>query len=84
VGLTSEDMERTIGLPIVTKLPSTKDVPASINRGTTLVSENRRHPFSRAIMTLAEQQSRDVVVRLDRGGKAPRRSSVLSRAASVS
>ena len=84
VGLTAEDMERTIGLPIVTKLPSTKDVPASINRGRTLVSENRRHPFSRAIMTLAEQQSRDVVLKPEPGAKAPRKSCLPSRAASIS
>lgn len=84
VGLTAEDMERTIGLPIVTKLPSTKDIPASINRGTTLVSENRRHPFSRAIMALAEQQSRDVLLKPESGAKAPRTSRLLSRAASIS
>jgi pilus assembly protein CpaE len=84
VGLTAEDMERTIGLPIVTKLPSTKDVPASINRGTTLVSENRRHPFSRAIMTLAEQQCRGAAATRDGGGKSGRRSAILSRAASIS
>ncbi len=84
VGLTAEDMERTIGLPIVTKLPSTKDIPASINRGTTLVAENRRHPFSRAIMTLAEQQSRGVMLKPESGAKAPRKSHLLSRAASIS
>jgi pilus assembly protein CpaE len=84
VGLTAEDMERTIGLPIVTKLPSTKDVPASINRGTTLVSENRRHPFSRAIMTLAEQQCRGAAATHDGGGRSGRRPAILSRAASIS
>lgn len=53
VGLTPEDMERVIGVPITTKLPSTKDVPASLNKGVTLVGENPRHPFSKAVMGLA-------------------------------
>lgn len=53
VGLTVGDMERTIGLPISTKLPSSKDVPASLNRGVTLVGENPKHPFSRAVLELA-------------------------------
>ena len=57
VGLTPEDMERIIGVPIVTKLPSTKDVPASLNKGVTLVGENPRHPFSRAVLGLAEQEA---------------------------
>ncbi len=57
VGLTVEDMERTIGLPVATRLPSTRDVPASLNRGVTLVSVNRRHPFSRAVFGLAARES---------------------------
>lgn len=57
VGLSVEDMERTIGLPITTKLPSSKDVPASLNRGVTLVGENPKHPFSRAVLALAELEA---------------------------
>lgn len=57
VGLTPEDLEQVIGMGIETKLPSSKDVPASLNKGVTLVSEDPRHPFSRAIRGLAVQQS---------------------------
>lgn len=59
VGLSAEDMEGTIGVPILTKLPSSKDVPASINKGVTLVSENARHPFSRAVFELAQAEAGD-------------------------
>ncbi len=57
VGLTPEDLEQVIGMAIETKLPSSKDVPASLNKGVTLVSEDPRHPFSRAIRGLAVQQA---------------------------
>ena len=86
VGLTADDMERTIGLPIVTKLPSTKDVPASINRGKPLVLQDPKHPFSRAITELAAAESRPVskspapVVKSRRQSRQSR----LSRVASAS
>lgn len=57
VGLTGEDMARTIGVPIMTKLPSSKDVPASLNKGVTLVSENPKHPFSRSVVELAHLEA---------------------------
>ncbi len=57
VGLTPEDVERTIGMQITSKVPSSRDVPASLNKGVTLVSENRLHPFSRAIIDLAACES---------------------------
>ncbi len=57
VGLTGEDMSRTIGLPITSKLPSSKDVPASLNKGVTLVSENPHHPFSRSVLELARMEA---------------------------
>lgn len=56
VGLSPEDMEKVIGLPIATKLPSTKDVPASLNRGVTLTASMPRHPFSRAVGELARRE----------------------------
>lgn len=57
VGLSEEDMERTIGVPILTKLPSSKDVPASLNRGVTLVSTDPKHPFSRSVIELAHLEA---------------------------
>jgi MinD-like ATPase involved in chromosome partitioning or flagellar assembly len=40
--------------PIVANVPSTRDVPVSINHGTPLMVENPTHPVSRAIRELAE------------------------------
>lgn len=57
VGLTAEDIEGVIGLPIQVRLPSSKDVPASINKGTSLVRTNPRHPFSREVLALAAAES---------------------------
>lgn len=68
VGLTAEDIERTIGHRISTRLPSSKDVPASLNKGVSLVIENPRHPFSRAVISLAEHESKPV----ETGGPASR------------
>ena len=73
VGLTEDDMERTIGVPIMSKLPSTKDVPASLNRGVTLVAEDPKHPFSRAVMELArEEAEHEVKAPAEEGGKRRR------------
>ena len=53
VGLTPEDIEKVVGVTISARLPSSKDVPASLNKGVTLVSESPRHPFSKAVAGLA-------------------------------
>lgn len=67
VGLTVDDVEKAIGIPISVRLPSSKDVPASINRGVPLVRHSPRHPFSRQMTELA---SADLVSpgRVDSGG----------------
>jgi pilus assembly protein CpaE len=49
VGLTSGDIQRVIGAPIAGRLPSTRDVPVSINRGVPLVADSPKHPVSRSI-----------------------------------
>jgi pilus assembly protein CpaE len=56
-----------MGIPISVRLPSSKDVPASINRGVPLVRHSPRHPFSRQMTELA---SADLVSpgRVDSGG----------------
>jgi len=56
VGLTPEDVERVIGLPIAYRFPSGKEIPASINKGVPLVLDNPRHPFSRAVVGLAQAE----------------------------
>lgn len=57
VGLTPADIERTLGVPITAKLPSSRDVPWSVNAGEPLVSVNPRHAFSRAVTQLAQRES---------------------------
>lgn len=69
VGLTAEDVEAVIGLPIEVRLPSSKDVPASINRGVPLVVDSPRHPFSREVLALAHSESRDRAVVEPRSGR---------------
>ena len=54
VGLTLGDIERVVRSPIVGHVPSTRDVPVSINQGAPLMAENPAHPVSRAIKELAE------------------------------
>ncbi len=57
VGLTAEDIEHVIGLQIQVRLPSSKDLPASINKGLPLVQDNPKHPFSREVLALAQAES---------------------------
>lgn len=66
VGLSPEDVERSIGLPVETRIPSSSAVPSSINQGVTLVDSAPRHPVSRAISQLAASL-------LDEGGPSARR-----------
>lgn len=56
VGLTGDDVERALRMPISVRLPSSKDVPASINTGAPLMRLSPRHAFSRQIAVLAQGQ----------------------------
>jgi pilus assembly protein CpaE len=53
VGLTASDIERVVRSPIQGHVPSTRDVPVSINRGVPLMVEDPSHPVSKAIRDLA-------------------------------
>ena len=53
VGLTAADIERVIRVPIAAYVPSSRDVPVSINRGVPIVADNPQHPVSRAIRDFA-------------------------------
>ncbi len=53
VGLTATDIERVIRVPIVAHVPSSRDVPVSINRGVPIVVDNPQHPVSKAIRDFA-------------------------------
>jgi pilus assembly protein CpaE len=49
VGLTAADIERVIRVPIQAHVPSSRDVPVSINRGVPIMADNPQHPVSKAI-----------------------------------
>ncbi len=49
VGLTAADIERVIRVPIMAHVPSSRDVPVSINRGVPIMVDNPQHPVSKAI-----------------------------------
>jgi pilus assembly protein CpaE len=53
VGLTPSDIERVVRSPIQGHVPSTRDVPVSINRGVPLMVEDPNHPVSKSIRELA-------------------------------
>ncbi len=53
VGLTATDIERVIRVPISAHVPSSRDVPVSINRGVPIMVDNPQHPVSKAIRDFA-------------------------------
>jgi pilus assembly protein CpaE len=53
VGLTATDIERVIRVPIMAHVPSSRDVPVSINRGVPIMVDNPQHPVSKAIRDFA-------------------------------
>jgi pilus assembly protein CpaE len=54
VGLTAADIDRVLRVPIAGHVPSTRDVPVSINRGVPLMADSPDHPVSRSIRQVAE------------------------------
>jgi pilus assembly protein CpaE len=55
VGLALSEVQKTLNHPIVAQIPSSRDVPASINRGVPIVLDDPKHPVSQAIRTFAER-----------------------------
>jgi pilus assembly protein CpaE len=55
VGLAIGEVEKSLRATISAQLPSSRDVPAAINRGVPIVLDDPRHPVSVAIKTFAEQ-----------------------------
>lgn len=53
-GLSAADIDRVIGRPVAAHIPSSQDVPASINKGVPLALEDPQHPVSRAILHVAK------------------------------
>ena len=54
VGLAIGEVEKSLRATISAQLPSSRDVPAAINRGVPIVLDDPRHPVSMAIKTFAE------------------------------
>lgn len=54
VGLSLAEVEKTLRAPIVAQIPSSRDVPASTNRGVTIVSDDPRSPVSVAIRSFID------------------------------
>ena len=55
-GLTVADVERVIKTPINAHVPSSRDVPASINRGVPLMVEQPDHAVCLAVRAFAQEQ----------------------------
>jgi pilus assembly protein CpaE len=55
VGLALGEVEKTLKAPITAQIPSSRDVPASINRGVPIVLDDPKHPVSVAIKIFAER-----------------------------
>jgi pilus assembly protein CpaE len=55
VGLAIGEVEKSLRATISAQLPSSRDVPAAINRGVPIVLDDPRHPVSVAVKTFAEQ-----------------------------
>jgi pilus assembly protein CpaE len=55
VGLTIEDIENTLGLEIDVRIPSTRNIPLSVNRGSPLSIQERKSPAGRAFEELARR-----------------------------
>lgn len=55
VGLALSDVEKTLRSPIAAQIPSSRDVPASINRGVPIVLDDPKHAVSHAIRAFADR-----------------------------
>lgn len=55
VGLSADEVEQTLKASISTAIPSSRDVPACINRGEPIVRAEPKHPVSQSIRQLAVQ-----------------------------
>lgn len=55
VGLAIGEVEKTLQAPIAVRVPSSREVPAAINRGVPIMLDDPRHPVSQAITSFAER-----------------------------
>lgn len=55
VGLVLSEVEKTLRVPIAVQIPSSRSVPASVNRGVPIVLDEPNHPVSLAIKEFAQK-----------------------------
>jgi pilus assembly protein CpaE len=55
VGLTVEDVEEAVGAQLSVHVPSSRDVPVSVNKGVPITLDNPTHPVSMAMRKLADR-----------------------------
>ncbi len=55
VGLLLNEVEKTLRVPIAVEIPSSRAVPASVNRGVPIVLDEPNHPVSVAIRQFAQK-----------------------------
>jgi pilus assembly protein CpaE len=65
VGLALGEVEKTLNVPIAAQIPSSRAVPAAINRGVPIVLDDGHHAVSQAIKRFAEAEIVDAAM-LDR------------------
>jgi pilus assembly protein CpaE len=53
VGLSADDIEKTLKCPIFGTIPAAHEVPAAINRGEPIVTSLPKHPASQAVLAIA-------------------------------
>ncbi len=53
VGLTTAELEETLGLKVAASIPSSRDILVAVNRGEVVVRANRGHPVSKTLTAFA-------------------------------
>jgi pilus assembly protein CpaE len=56
VGISHAEVEKTAQMVLSAQIPSSRDVPATINRGVLILQDDLKHPVSQAIRRFAEQE----------------------------
>jgi pilus assembly protein CpaE len=58
VGLATEDIERTVGLPVDVAVPSSRSVPLSMNQGVPVIRSEPRSPVAKSMQQLVHRFAR--------------------------
>jgi pilus assembly protein CpaE len=79
VGLASADVTKMLGAPVAVQVPSSRAVPASVNRGVPLVMDQPGHPVSQVFRNFAKERFPRTSTRTGRGAGSRRGFSLLHR-----